>query len=167
MLTEIPGSDIFFRSTVERILFFGSIISRTIRGVARQGESLPLLRIKLTCTCFLCSVPHADGDSRQRASLSLVAVTVSKVSLGAKKSKKGETPSFFSFFGAVPNINVAISHAGDDIAARIENNSLRTVRWSIGETKSPNRPAAILRSLSPISHNLRCFSPTQAMTESQ
>jgi len=37
--------------------------------VARQGESLPLLRIKLTCTCFLCSVPHADGDSRQRVSL--------------------------------------------------------------------------------------------------
>ena len=28
-----------------------------------------MLRIKLTCTCFLCSVLHADGDSRQRVSL--------------------------------------------------------------------------------------------------
>ena len=27
------------------------------------------MRIKLTCTCFLFSVPHADGDSRQRVSL--------------------------------------------------------------------------------------------------
>ena len=34
--------------------------------MARQGESLPLLRITLTC---LCSVPHADGDSWQRVSL--------------------------------------------------------------------------------------------------
>jgi hypothetical protein len=110
---------------------------------------------------------YGSFNSWRRKEKSLVAVTVSKVSLGAKKSKKGGTPSFFSFFGAVPNINVANSHAGDDIAARIENNSLRTVCWSMGETKLPNRPAAILRSVSPISHNLRCFSPTEEMTESQ
>jgi len=32
-------------------------------------ENSPLLRIKLTYTCFLCSVLHDDGDSRQRVSL--------------------------------------------------------------------------------------------------
>jgi len=42
-----------------------------IRVRARRGEGLPLLRIKLTCICFLCSVLHADGDSRQRVSLGL------------------------------------------------------------------------------------------------
>ena len=51
--------------------FFGPS-PRAIRRIGTTGEWLPLLRIKLTCTCFLCSVPHADGDSRQRVSLSFL-----------------------------------------------------------------------------------------------
>ena len=85
---------------------------RATRGVVEEGESLPLLRIKLTCTCFLCSVPHADGDSRQRVSLLFIESGMNQIHQLAiqyfdyKSSFK--PPSHFCTYVFLPPLNERI-----------------------------------------------------------